>query len=295
MTTKVYLSTVGRPVDPADANVSVFDRGFLYGDSVYETMRTAGGRPVAFGRHLERLHKSAEGIGLRLPFADAELAELVAQTHAASGNDESYVRIVVTRGRGTGPLMLDTRGATHPTLVVVVQDLVVPPPPTYERGISVVIVSLTKTGGSLDPALKTGNYLGNILATREAITKGAEDAILCNAAGDIAEGATSNVFVYDNGQLRTPSLDAGLLAGITREIVCRLARDLGYPVIEQAVSPAELRGAEEVFLTSSIRGVMPVAIVDEQTIGRGREGPVTHAIRLAYEAYLARLAAHPVA
>lgn len=284
MPTKVYLSTVGAPVDPADAKVSVFDRGFLYGDSVYETMRTSGGAPVELVRHLARLHRSAAGIGLVLPFSDAAIAEAIAATHAAAGNDESYVRVIVTRG--AGPIMLDTRKSESPTLVVLVQPLVLPAPDVYEKGIAVVVVGTQKTMGGLDPSIKTGNYLGSILATRRAIEAGGDDALLCNADGDVVEGATSNVFFVTGGQVATPPLDAGLLAGITREVVCRLAGELGHPIVQMRVHPDQLRAADELFLTSSVRGIMPVTRIDGHEVGDGRPGPITRALSERYAAYI---------
>ncbi|MBL8946811.1 MAG: aminotransferase class IV [Myxococcales bacterium] len=288
MGTKIYLSTTGAPVDPEDARISVFDRGFLYGDSVYETMRSAGGRPVELARHLARLHRSAAGIGLVIPFADAALGDAIAQTHAATGNPESYVRVIVTRG--VGPLMLDPRRSEDPTLVIIVQPLVVPDEAAYRRGLAAVIVGQTKTtGGLLDPAIKSGNYLGSILALRQAIAEGGDDAILCAATGEIAEGATSNVFFVAEGVVRTPDLQAGLLAGITREVVCELSAELGLPVQTGRVWPDDLRGADEVFLTSSVRGIMPVTKLDGRVVGGGVEGPITARLRARYDAYLAAL------
>lgn len=289
MGTKIYLSSTGAPVDPADAHISVFDRGFLYGDSVYETMRTAGGRSVELARHLARLHRSAAGIGLAIPFGDDMLGDAIARTHAATGNDESYVRVIVTRG--VGPLMLDPRRSEDPTLVIIVQPLVVPTPEAYRRGLSAVIVGTTKTpGGMVDPAIKSGNYLGSILALRQAIAEGGEDAILCSASGEIAEGATSNVFFVVDGGIRTPDLQAGLLAGITREVVCELAAELGLPVQTGRVWPDELRAADEVFLTSSVRGLMPVTTLDGRAIGSGVEGPISARLRARYDAYIAACA-----
>jgi branched-chain amino acid aminotransferase len=281
---KIHLSTLGRPVDPDDAKISVFDRGFLYGDSVYETMRTSGGHPVELSRHLARLHRSGEGIGLPIPFGDDALRTIIAETHAATTNPESHVRVVVTRG--VGPLMLDPRKSEDPTLVVIAQPLVVPEEAAYQRGIAVVIVGTTKTGGGLDPAIKSGNYLGSILALRRALAEGGDDAVLCSHEGDIAEGVTSNVFAVIDGRLRTPDLEVGLLAGITREVVCELAAELGDTVHTGKIWPDELRRADEVFLTSSVRGIMPVTKVDGRVIGSGREGPITGRLRERYAAYL---------
>lgn len=289
MPSKVYLSTVGRPVDPGEATVSVFDRGFLYGDSVYETLRTAGGRPVEMTRHLDRLRRSAAGIGLEIPFADELLRAAVAETHAATGNADSYVRVIVTRG--TGPLMLDPRVSTVPLLVVLVQELKLPAPALYEAGLSVRIVDIHKISArSLDPTLKTGNYLNSIQALRQAAASAAEDAILCSPAGDVAEGATSNVFMVRAGELVTPALATGLLEGITRALVLALAGELGIGCREAKIWPDELRAADEVFLTSSVRGAMPVTRLDGQPVGDGGVGPVTRRILTRYQAYIEAVA-----
>ncbi|MBK7826681.1 aminotransferase class IV [Nannocystis sp.] len=285
MASKVYLSSAGRVLDPGEASVSVFDRGFLYGDSVYETLRTAGGRPVELARHLDRLRRSALGIGLEIPFTDVALRAAIAETHAASGNADSYVRVIVTRG--TGPLMLDPRVSSSPLLVVLVQELKLPTAALYEAGLSVRIVDVHKISArSLDPTLKTGNYLNSIQALRQAAESAAEDAILCSPAGDVAEGATSNVFMVRAGELLTPALATGLLEGITRALVLALATELGIGWRETKIWPDELRAADEVFLTSSVRGAMPVTTLDGQRVGAGGVGPVTRRILIRYQAYI---------
>jgi branched-chain amino acid aminotransferase len=290
MPTRVYLSSAGRPLDPSEATVSVFDRGFLYGDSVYETLRTAGGHPVEMTRHLVRLRGSAAGIGLEIPFADDELRAAVAATHAATGNPDSYVRIIVTRG--TGPLQLDPRVVTTPLLVVLVQELKLPPPSLYEAGLAVRIVDVHKISArSLDPTLKTGNYLNSIQALRQAAAGAAEDAILCSPSGAVAEGASSNVFMVKDGALATPSLATGLLEGITRALVFRIADELGVPCREATIQPDELRAADEVFLTSSIRGPVAVTTLDGRSVGAGGVGPMTRRVMTRYAAYLAAVAA----
>jgi branched-chain amino acid aminotransferase len=282
MPTKVWLSTHARPLDPEAATISVFDRGFLYGDSVYETLRTAGGNLVELPAHLDRLFTSAAGIAFELPFDRGAITAAIAGTLTAAGNPDSRIRVIVTRG--TGPLALDTRLAESPVLVIIVQPLVVPTQEERERGITAVIVSDRE--GSVLPGLKTGNYLGNILALRRAHELGGEDAIMCNA-GAVAEGANSNVFMVVEGSVHTPSLTTGLLAGITRETVIRLLRDpLGVPIHERTITPEQLRAADEVFLTSSIRGVMPVTTLDGAAVGTGRPGPVTRRVIEAFQAYL---------
>jgi len=200
------------------------------------------------------------------------------------------VRMMVTRG--SGPVALDPRQSEDPLLVVLVKPLTLPEPDAYERGISAVLVGITKNAGtSLDPTIKSGNYLTNILALRQAIARGGEDAIMCNPEGAVSEGATSNVFIVTHGQLATPHLRTGLLPGITRQAVCGLADALGSPVDETTVTPDQLHAAEEVFLTSSIRGIMPVTELDGVRVGEGCAGPITRRLHQAYLAYIERAAA----
>ncbi|MEM7155085.1 MAG: aminotransferase class IV [Myxococcota bacterium] len=289
MTTKVFLSTQPEPLDPHEAKISVFDRGFLYGDSVYETMRTAGGRPLELSRHLQRLRRSGDGIGLAIPFSDQMLSESIARTHEASGNTESYVRMMVTRG--SGPVALDPRVSEDPLLVILVKPLELPKDDAYEKGLSAVIVGITKNAGtSLDPTIKSGNYLTNILALRQAFARGGDDAIMCNPEGAVSEGATSNVFIVREGKLQTPHLRTGLLPGITRQVVCELASTTGAPVEETTLMPDDLRAADEVFLTSSVRGIMPVTTLDGTKVGDGTAGPMTRRLHVAYTEYVANAA-----
>lgn len=286
MPTKVWLSTHARPLDPQDATISVFDRGFLYGDSVYETLRTSGGKVVELDAHLDRLDHSAEGIAFTLPFDHAAITDAITRTLAAAGNPESRIRIVVTRG--TGALTLDIRAAESPVLVVMVQPLVVPEREAYERGIPAVVVGDRE--GAVRPGLKTGNYLGNIMALHHAHELGADDAIMC-MGGNVAEGANSNVFMVVAGEVHTPSLQTGLLAGITRQTILGLVRDrLGIAVHERTITPEQLRAADELFLTSTVRGVMPVTTLDGAPVGTGRCGSLTRRVLDAYWAYLAELA-----
>ena len=295
MSTRVYLSSIGRPVPPEEAVVSAFDRGFLYGDSVYETLRTAGGVPVDLEAHLSRLTRSAAGIMLRVPFSDEDIVEAMRRTMADAGNEDSKVRVVVTRGGGA--MALDTRRSEAPLLVVYVTPLELPSQEDVRRGLSAAVVDYR--GHNRDmfaPALKTGNYLPSILALRSAIEQGAEEAILLNAEGDVAEAAASNLFAVIEGRLVTPHLATGLLPGITRERVLDLAARAGLDTEERRLSVAELRGASEVFLTSSIRGIMPVTRLDGRPVGlaapgarRGEPGPVTARVRAAYEAFLAAI------
>ncbi|HFE44897.1 MAG TPA: branched-chain-amino acid aminotransferase [Nannocystis exedens] len=289
MTIKVYLSTAGRPLDPQEAMISVFDRGFLYGDSVYETLRTAGGHFVEMGRHLVRLRRSAAGIGLVIPYSDQEIEAATRSTCEATKNADCYVRIVVTRG--TGELGLDPRHAGAPLFVVIAKELGLAPAALYERGLSARIVDIRKISRrSLDPTLKTGNYLNSIQALRQATEGSAEDAIMLSIDGAVAEGATSNVFMVKDGALFTPSLKTGLLSGITRALICELARADGRDVAEVTIWPDELRAADEVFLTSSVRGPIAVTTLDGVPVGNGLVGPVTRRLSELYRAYLEAVA-----
>jgi branched-chain amino acid aminotransferase len=285
MSIRVHVG--GRICAPEDAKVSVLDRGFLYGDSVYETIGTVGGRLFAFEEHLDRLERSAARLALRLPARDV-LRAAVHETVAAAGNAESRVRVIVTRG--AGKLDLDPASADDPQLVVIVQPLGGPTPEMYERGVAVAIVSITRNApGALDPAIKSGNYLNNLLALGEARRRsGAHEAILCAPSGSVAEGSTSNVFAVVRGEVRTPALGVGILEGITRSKVLELCRRHGIPHAEVPfMSPEELRRADEAFLTSAARGVLPVSTVDDRPLGDGRPGPVTRRLMALYAALAA--------
>jgi branched-chain amino acid aminotransferase len=281
MSIRIHIG--GRVCAPQEAAVPVFDRGFLFGDSVYETVGTNHGRVVFFDDHLDRLARSAERIYLRLPPRD-EIVQAVWETLAAAENPESRIRIMVTRGDGTADL--DPAAAGQPRLVVIVQPLGGPSPEVLERGAEVEIVSVTRNSPrAIDPAVKSGNYLNNVLAMGEARRRrpSAHEAILCAANGGVAEGATSNVFAVVAGQIHTPALEVGILDGVTRGKVLASARTNGILCYEVPfMSPDELRQADEAFLTSSVRGVLPVTRVDGQVLGDGKPGPVTRRLMVLY-------------
>jgi branched-chain amino acid aminotransferase len=264
----------GAVVDPEAAKVSVFDRGFLYGDSVYETIGTMYGRLFALRDHLERLERSAQRIGLTVPLRPV-IERAVADTVAAAGNAESRVRVMLTRG--TGQLDLDPATAPDTRLIVIVAPLVAPTPEMVERGVAVAIVSIARNNPrAIDPAVKSGNYLNNVLALGEARRRfQAHEAILCGGDGSVAEGASSNVFAVIGGEVRTPPTEVGILDGITRAKVIDLCHEAGIPFAERRLQPDELRAADEVFLTSATRGVLPVTRVDDRPVGAGVPGPIT--------------------
>lgn len=287
MSIRVHIR--GQIVPPENALVSVLDRGFLYGDSVYETISTVGGRLFALPEHLERLLRSAERIGL-VPPPREEISRAVAETVAAAGNAESRVRVMITRGEG--PLDLDPASATRPELVVIVAPLGGPTPAMYEKGVAVEIVSVERNHPrAIDPAVKSGNYLNNVLALAEARRRsGAHEAILCSPSGSLAEGASSNLFLVSGGVVKTPALSVGVLDGITRAVVLRICREAGIPALEvEHLAPDELRAADEAFITSAARGVLPVTVVDRQPVGTGVPGPITRRLRQLFQADVERI------
>jgi branched-chain amino acid aminotransferase len=277
----------GRVCAPEEAKVSVFDRGFLYGDSVYETIGTAHGKLFAARDHLVRLQRSAERIGLRAP-PRATIEAAIAETIAAAGFPESRVRVILTRG--VGKLDLDPASTDDTQLIVIVFPLGAPSAEMYEKGVAVAIVSITRNSPqALDPEVKSGNYLNNVLALGEARRRSkAYEAILCGGDGSVAEGSTSNIFVFIGGEVRTPPPAVGILDGITRAKAIALCRENGIPFAERRITPDELRGADEAFITSATRGVLPVTTVDEKPVGSGVPGPVTRRLMALYDALARR-------
>lgn len=276
-----YASIDGRIFPAAEARVSVFDNGFTFGDSVYETLRTYAGRPFALDRHLRRLRASAGRLGIGLPLDDRDLGARLDDVLAASGNPESYVRFIVTRGVGDISYRFDR--IEGPTVVIVVKAFEMPADEVYTEGIPVALVSVRRNHkAALDPAIKSCNLLNNLLAVREAQARGAVEALMLNAEGDLAEGASSNVFLVHEGVVFTPPLDAGILAGITREVVLELLPALGIEGREVPLGVEALREADEAFITSSLREAAPIRTVDGRPVGDSRPGPVTRRILRAF-------------
>jgi len=272
----------GRVVPAEQARVPVFDRGFLYGDGVYEVFRTYNGVPFGMAAHLDRMCRSGELLGYELFPSKAALAEVVGETLAAAEHGDSYVRVMVTRG--AGPLSLDPSMADKPRIVVIVKEVRTPPVEAYRDGIEISIVGVVRTPpGAVDPAAKSGNYLNNIMALRQALQRGASEALMCNVDGKLSEGASSNIFVVHGDAVRTPSVGAGILEGITRRNVLDLAAAAGMDAGEGSLEPADLRSADEAFITSSIREILPVCRVDGQAVGGGAPGPITRRLHEAYK------------
>jgi branched-chain amino acid aminotransferase len=286
----------GRLLPPAEARVSVFDRGFLYGDSVYEVVRTYGGRPFELDAHLARLARSAERIGLALPWDARRTALEIARTlEAARGGDaedpdaapwnrgERTVRVVMTRG--SGDLGLDPALAADPVALVIVHPLSGPPAIAYRDGVAAWVVGHARAAPTAaDPGAKTGLHLPHVLAVREARLHGAHEALLTDGCGNVTEGASSNLFAVRGGRVATPPLAAGILEGVTRGVVLRLARQQGLPCDEVALPVEALAEAQELFVTSTGREILPVTRVGARPVGDGRVGPVTRRLHEAFRA-----------
>jgi branched-chain amino acid aminotransferase len=275
------VSIDGQIVDSGEARVSVFDRGFLYGDSVFEVFRTYGGVPFGQREHLERLQRSADRLMISMPVSVETLSSEVDATLDAAGEGEWYVRVVVTRG--TGPLTYDLSTAIAPLRVIIAAPVSVPPAEHYEQGIAVSLLHASRpTDDERASGAKASNYLANLLAVHEAKQEGAQEALMLGRRGQILEGASSNLFIVKDGKVRTPELEPGILMGITRAAVLAAAAAEGIGVEEAEVRPEDLYGADEAFITSSIREVMPVVSADGRTIGSGVPGPVTKRLHEAY-------------
>jgi branched-chain amino acid aminotransferase len=292
----------GRLVPPEEAVVSVFDRGFLYGDSVYEVVRTYRRRPFELERHLARLRRSALRLALELPWDETRCRAEVSRTLEAAFDDdgadpeaaawnvgERSIRIVMTRG--SGELGLDPALAEDPRAIVMVTPLKGPPAASYRDGAACRIVGLRHDAPeAVDTTAKTGAHLANVLALGEARRGGAHEALLLDRDGRVTEGASSNVFAVRGGRLETPPLAVGILEGVTRAIVIELARSAGIEVRERSLRPSDLGGAEELFITSTAREVLPVTLLDGRPVGSGRVGAMTTRLHELFRAHADRAA-----
>ena len=276
----------GRTFDQEHAVISVFDHGFLYGEGIYETLRTYNGQPFLFDRHMRRLRNSAGMMTLPVPLDDAAVDARFRETmRAANLGDapgrEAYIRVLVTRG--IGELTYDPAATPTPSIVVIVKPLVEPPREVFERGVAVSLVPIVRNHpGSVNPIIESNNLLNNALAMQEAFRRGGYEGVMRNYRGELAECTQSNLFVVRNGEALTPPIDAGLLPGITRAFLFEVGAERGIRVREAVLRDDDLFGADEAFLTSTTREVVPIVKVDDRTIGSGMPGPVTGALLEGY-------------
>jgi branched-chain amino acid aminotransferase len=248
-------------VSETDAVVSVYDHGFLYGDGVYETMRAYGGTVFMFEKHMERLGRSASFLRLKIPDQDF-IRNAVSRAVDANELTDAYIRITVSRGKG--PIGLDPDLCSEPTFVVIAERFREYPAHYYEKGTRLVLAGTRRNlKDALNPKIKSLNFLNNILAKMEAKERGGHEAVMLNAEGFLSEGTVSNIFFFSKGALCTPSLDAGILDGITREVVIRIAERNGIGIREGMFYPEELFRASEVFFTNTTSEIMPVSMVED--------------------------------
>jgi branched-chain amino acid aminotransferase len=274
----------GRLSGERDAVVSVFDHGFLFGEGVYEVMRTYHHRPFLFEPHMRRLRASADRIALPIATTDAEIGARIAATiEAAQLPGEAYIRLLVTRG--VGEIGYDPALCPAPTIVVIVKPHVELPAASYADGVKIALVSVVRNHpSSVNPIIKSNNLLNNALAIQEAQKRGAAEALMKNHRGELCECAMSNIFLVSHGELRTPPTTAGILAGVTRAFVLDLATTAGIPTREDVLCEEDLASADEVFFTSTTREIVPVSRVDDRVIGSGTPGPVTARLRALFRA-----------
>jgi len=281
---KVWLN--GSMVDSREASVSVFDHGVLYGDGVFEGIRIYGGRIFECEAHVERLFSSARLIRLAIPQTKQEIVEAMHETVRANAlTGGGYIRLVITRGSGT--LGLSPFKCPTPCVYVIADQIALYPQEMYDNGMAVIIAKTVRTSPRmLNPAIKSLNYLNNIMAKIEAIDAGVGEAIMLNQAGLVAECTGDNIFIVEAGGLVTPPLSAGILPGITRAVVLRLAGKLGLPAAQEDIAVKRLLGAGECFLTGTAAEVISVTRIDGQAIGDGAVGPVTRKLHAAFHDYI---------
>ncbi len=276
---KVFID--GKFVDEKKAVVSVFDHGLLYGDGVFEGIRAYNGRVFKLKEHVERLFFSAKAILLKIPMSQKAVADAVRETCRRNSIRDCYIRLVVTRGAGT--LGLDPNRCKNPQVIIITDKIQLYPKAFYEKGLDIVTVPTTRNHpNAVNPAIKSLNYLNNILAKIEAINAGCIEAIMLNAEGFVAECTGDNIFMMKGGRLLTPPFAAGALQGITRGVVLDIAREMGVEVAEPNLTRYDLFNADECFITGTAAEVVPVVKIDGRPVANGRPGKMTKKFMAAY-------------
>jgi branched-chain amino acid aminotransferase len=281
MSLKVYIG--GKLFDKADARISVYDHGLLYGDGVFEGLRSYAGNVFRLERHVDRLYDSARAIALEIPISKGEMARAVNDTLAVNKLVDAYIRVVVTRGGGS--LGLDPRKTTDPQVIIITDSISLYPAELYEYGLKIITAGTMRNHPSaLNPRIKSLNYLNSILAKIEATNAGCLEAVMLNHKGEVSECTGDNIFVVRKGELHTPAIDAGILEGVTREAVIELARASGIKVIERTMDRHDIYTADECFLTGTAAEVIPVIELDGRPIGDGQVGPLTKTLHRRFHA-----------
>jgi branched-chain amino acid aminotransferase len=278
---KIFMD--GKFCQERDAKVSVFDHGLLYGDGIFEGIRAYNGRVFKLKEHMDRLFSSAKAILLEIPMSHSELMKATVETCRANKLRDGYIRLVVTRGVGT--LGLNPRSCKKPSIIIIADKIQLYPPEFYQRGMDIITVPTVRNlHSALNPAIKSLNYLNNILAKIEANNGGCEEAVMLNAEGFVAECTGDNLFIVKNGALFTPPLSAGALYGITRQTVIELAQAAGLKVSEPNLTRYDLFNADECFLTGTGAEIVPVVKIDGRVIGGGKPGKLTRKLVDDYHA-----------
>jgi branched-chain amino acid aminotransferase len=287
---KIYID--GKYYDQKSAKISVFDHGLLYGDGIFEGIRAYHGRVFKLAEHVERLFYSAKAILLKIPLTPEQVMRIVVETCRKNKLRDGYIRLVVTRGAGT--LGLNPHKCAKPSVIVIADKIQLYPVELYHRGLDLITVPTTRNlHSALNPAIKSLNYLNNILAKIEALNGGCEEAIMLNAEGYVAERTGDNIFMVKSGQLLTPPLSAGALHGITRGVVMELARQNGMAVSEPNLTRYDLFNADECFLTGTGAEIIAVVKIDGRVIGSGKPGPVTEKLVAQYR-QLTQVSGEPI-
>jgi len=269
---RIYID--GKFYAQADAKISVFDHGLLYGDGIFEGIRFYNGRVFRLEEHLERLWDSARSICLEIPMSKRAMTEALLETIRENDLREGYIRLLVTRG--VGNLGLNPEQCKQPSVIIIAATVTLYPEPIYQKGLTVVTCATRRTNpGALNPAVKSLNYLNNVMARIEANLAGADEALMLNDAGNVAECTADNVFIIKRGQISTPPITAGALRGITRSVVFEIAAEIGIKVAETDVTRHDVFIADECFLTGTAAEIIPVIQVDGRLIGSGKPGPIS--------------------
>ncbi|HEX3314854.1 MAG TPA: branched-chain-amino-acid transaminase [Gemmataceae bacterium] len=277
---QIYIN--GKFYPKPDAKINVYDHGLLYGDGVFEGLRIYAGKIFKLKEHVDRLFESARAIKLEIPLTHADMMEAIQKTVDLNQKDDGYIRPVVTRGAGY--LGLDPRKCSDPQVIIIVDDITMYPDEMYEHGMEIVTVATIRNHpNALNPRIKSLNYLNNILAKLEGQLAGCSEALMLNQKGEIAECSGDNVFLVRRGQLETPSMESGILDGITRTTVIDLAKAAKIDVREMPLTRHDLYISDECFLTGSAAEIIPVTKCDARIIGGGKPGPVTKQLREAFQ------------
>lgn len=279
MSAKVYIN--GKFFAPNEAMVSVFDHGLLYGDGVFEGLRIYNGKIFRLEQHIRRLYDSAKAICLKIPLTPAEMTEACLETVKQSEFTDGYIRLVITRGAGT--LGLGPERTENPQVIIIVDKIKLYPQEFYDNGLAIITAATIRNHpAALSPRIKSLNYLNNIMAKIEASNAGCLEALMLNHKGEVSECTADNIFIVRDGNLLTPPTDAGILEGVTRDVVLELAREAGIPTFEKTLTRHDIYVADECFMTGTAAEVIGVVKVDDREIGDGKPGPITRKLKTLF-------------